>query len=285
MRRAALLAALAVLAGLLAGCGGGTADVSSAQPPAADTSEEVSQPIQQPLETPTETAQEPPETATKTAQELLEEQTVDDTHDAFLVDTGGELGTLLVTAERAENTSGGFDAALSVWNPSDTSDPIQTLQFEGLLSWEQGLIHRVVDANFDGSQDFGCMYAMGTQAELWHYWIWHEDLGQFVEEPEFLELSSPTFDSENQVISGWNRNSAADDGVSTFHKWIDGQLVCVRRITVLAGDFSEPFVLTVEDRLDGALEQVYQTQFPFGDTGYLDERAKWENLDYHGEDT
>ena len=36
----------------------------------------------------------------KTAQELLEEQTIDDTHDAFLVDTGGRLGTLMVTAEQ-----------------------------------------------------------------------------------------------------------------------------------------------------------------------------------------
>lgn len=41
----------------------------------------------------------PPEPAPKTAQELLEEQIIDDTHDAFLVDTGGKLGTLLVTIE------------------------------------------------------------------------------------------------------------------------------------------------------------------------------------------
>lgn len=40
----------------------------------------------------------PEETAKKPEQVLLE-QLVDDTHDAFLVDTGGELGTLLVTAE------------------------------------------------------------------------------------------------------------------------------------------------------------------------------------------
>lgn len=41
----------------------------------------------------------PPEPAPKTAQELLEEQPIDDTHDAFLVDTGGRMGTLLVTTE------------------------------------------------------------------------------------------------------------------------------------------------------------------------------------------
>ena len=45
----------------------------------------------------------PEETAKKPEQVLLE-QLVDDTHDAFLVDTGGELGTLLVTAELDEET-------------------------------------------------------------------------------------------------------------------------------------------------------------------------------------
>ena len=42
----------------------------------------------------------PPEPVPQTAQELLEGQTIDDTHDAFLVDTGGRLGTLLVTVEQ-----------------------------------------------------------------------------------------------------------------------------------------------------------------------------------------
>ena len=37
----------------------------------------------------------------KSLQQLLEEQPIDDTHDAFLIDTGGELGTLLVAAELA----------------------------------------------------------------------------------------------------------------------------------------------------------------------------------------
>ena len=50
----------------------------------------------------------PPEPAPKTARELLEEQLIDDTHDAFLVDTGGRLGALLVTVERGEWTEFAF---------------------------------------------------------------------------------------------------------------------------------------------------------------------------------
>ena len=40
----------------------------------------------------------------KPPQQVLEEQLIDDTHDAFLVDTGGKLGILLVTAELDEKT-------------------------------------------------------------------------------------------------------------------------------------------------------------------------------------
>ena len=52
----------------------------------------------------------------KTAQELLEEQTIDDTHDAFLVDTGGRLGTLMVTAEQYQDGYKGY-GLFEVWDP------------------------------------------------------------------------------------------------------------------------------------------------------------------------
>ena len=61
----------------------------------------------------------PEETAKKPEQVLLE-QLVDDTHDAFLVDTGGELGTLLVTAELDEETPTEDCRAtiqFTVWDP------------------------------------------------------------------------------------------------------------------------------------------------------------------------
>lgn len=53
------------------------------------------------------------------------EQLVDDTHDAFLVDTGGELGTLLVTAELDEETPTEVCRAtiqFTVWDPSPGFD-------------------------------------------------------------------------------------------------------------------------------------------------------------------
>ena len=224
----------------------------------------------------------PPEPAPKTAQELLEEQIIDDTHDAFLVDTGGRMGALLVTAELGTKR-GEFETAmsLSVWDPADMSGPLQTMETKtAAFHWSE-----VVDANFDGYQDFGYMYSMGNQPTYWNYWIWNEEAGQFVPEPELGTISSPVFDAETEEIRGWARESTASDGVSTIHKWVDGELVCVRRIEVYKTDgWGGPFALVVEDRVDGELTEVFRTQFPAGSEEYFDERAKWEHLDYHGEE-
>ena len=69
----------------------------------------------------------PPEPAPKTAQELLEEQTIDDTHDAFLVDTGGKLSTLLVTVEAVpyeEPAELNTYQHVVIWNPAHMDQPL-----------------------------------------------------------------------------------------------------------------------------------------------------------------
>lgn len=226
--------------------------------------------------------------------QLLAQQPIDDTHDAFLVETGGRLGTLLVTAEKGEQERdtgfGGYRTTLSVWNPQDMDAPIQTM---AVLVEELAFgRHEVVDANFDGHMDFSYMYFVGNQPNYWYLWIWNEDEGQFVEVPEYQEISGPRCNPETEVIDGFARNSGAGDGVTTFHRWEDGELVCVRRIetwwdpTDMVIPETEGTVftygITVEDRIDGELTQVYYKEFPPGED-FFDERAKWEHLDYHGE--
>lgn len=281
MRRLEGLLALTILAGLLAGCGAGRNSGSISQLP-AENPPQVSQPVQKPPEVP-EAPKEPPEVVPKTAQELLEEQPVDDTYGAFLVDTGGELGTLLVTVEQAQEALPEEFyslARLFVWNPASMDRPIQMMETETVTCGGEMLL----DVNFDGHQDITYLWGSGVQAEYYNCWIWSEEQGRFVEEPTYADISSPWVDSETQTIVGWNRNSAAGDGVSTFYKWIDGQLVCVRRIEVWC-QFLEDVTseITVWDRHDGELTEIYHTEFPPGSYAYFDERAKWENLDYHGE--
>lgn len=226
-----------------------------------------------------------PETAVQSEGEvlqLLEEQPIDDTHDAFLVDTGGMYGILLVTVEiDPQNTLDDFDMLLhfNVWNPKDREIPLQTMDAKSsVFHWSE-----VIDANFDGYQDFGYMYAMGNQPQYWHFWIWDEAEGQFREEPEFDKISCPEFREETRSIHGWNRSSAMGTGEETVHQWIDGGLVCVRRMSITYDQWKERIRFVVEERIDNGMREVYSETFPADSTEYLDISAKWQNLNYHGE--
>lgn len=215
----------------------------------------------------------------KTPQELLEE-----THDAFLVDTGGRMGTLLVTVEMGDKT-GEFEYAmyLSVWDPADMSQPMQTFESVTTIFGEE----TILDVNFDGYPDFTYLYWQGLQATSEQCWLWDEEQGLFVEEPEYAKIYTPVVDPETRTIYGWNRYSGASDGENTIHQWVDGELVCVRRIELTRKGIQRdsPFCLTVEDRIDGELTEVFRAYYPPGsdEYEYFEERSKWEELDYHGE--
>ncbi len=253
-----------------------------------------------------ETASVPPETPAPTEEsapletlglsldpleELLAQQPIDDTHDAFLIPTGGTLGTLLVTVELGERDPELMECPLyfAVWNPEDMSRPVQEMEKTtfNVFHW-----HEELDANFDGLGDFSYTYAMGNQPTYGYLWVWDEDAGQFVEAPEYQEISGPRCNPETEIIDGFARNSGAGDGVTTFHRWEDGELVCIRRIETWweATDMVIPetegtvfiYGIRVEDRIDGELTQVYYKEFPPGED-FFDEQAKWERLDYHGE--
>lgn len=221
----------------------------------------------------------------KTAQELLAEQPIDDTHDAFLVDTGGQLGTLLVTPELGTEREGReVSMRLSVWNPADMSQPIQTQDWTTVSFG----VHEIVDVNFDGYSDFTYLYTQGVQVGVYHCMVWDEEQGLFTEVPAYFQIPSPHLDAETETISGWSRSSGAGDGWTPIYRWIGGELVCVRQIETFLKERSDPntpFVLTVEDRVDGQLTEVYRAEFPTGSSAYLTEQLKWEDLDYHGAPT
>lgn len=270
-----LAAALVLLIGCQAEEPAGTASVPPEPSPTAGVPEST-----------------PPETPSP--EQLLAQQPIDDDHDAFLVDTGGKLGTLLVTAERGEQDPEswflGYKTTLSVWNPQNMGAPIQTMTV--LVEHVAFGHHEVVDANFDGYMDLSYMYFVGNQLNYWYLWVWDEEAGQFVEVPEYREVSGPRCNPETEVIDGFARNSGAGDGVTTFHRWENGELVCVRRIETWweATDMVIPetegtvfiYGIRVEDRIDEELTQVYYKEFPPGED-FFDEQAKWEHLDYHGE--
>lgn len=178
---------------------------------------------------------------------------IDDTHDAFEVGTGGRLGTVLVTVELLEESrEDGHAIHLQVWNPGDLRQPLQELD-----SYTCGIFHSsdVVDANFDGHMDFGYMYAMGNQPCYWHYWIWDESKGQFVAEPEFDQISCPIFDPETQTIEGWMRSSCCSNEQSLY-RWEEGKLICFRKVEVTYPDEDFNQEKVVYELVDGELTEV-----------------------------
>ncbi|MBD5118931.1 MAG: hypothetical protein HDT37_07465 [Clostridiales bacterium] len=215
-------------------------------------------------------------------QQVLEEQTVDDTHDAFLVDTGGQLGTLLVTAELAMESKDEFgtrDITFTVWNPAEMEQPIQTFTEEFMMGVAPEF-HDVVDANFDGFQDFGYLFHAGNQPNHWHYWLWDEEQAQFIYYAPLIEVSQPVFDAEYQIVKGWARSSAVS-GTHSFYRWMDEELVLVREIYL---DFTK--MIVVKDLMDGQMAEVHREEWEEKDEGdVLDVLYKWDNLDYHGEPT
>lgn len=151
---------------------------------------------------------------------------IDDTHDAFEVDTNGKLGTVLVTVEQGELLEGEFcdyRYTLSVWDRSDLTTPIQKLEGTGTALGSCELI----DANFDGYTDF--LYIWNCMPMNWPFglYIWDEEQGQFVYKTTF-----------------WGRGVSADEGTQTIstyvhytgyawadetYRWENGELVCFRR--------------------------------------------------------
>ena len=135
MRYALLAAALSLL---LAGCQAEepvetvSVPLGTAPPMKESAPSEAPSPTQDPLE------------------ELLARQPIDDDHDAFLVDTGGRLGTLLVTAELEERgPEGTFIDSTYFTAPRGTPDGSLAMAKEH--GWDKIAPCEIIDA--DGDMD------------------------------------------------------------------------------------------------------------------------------------
>lgn len=180
---------------------------------------------------------------------------IDETHDAFEVDTKGTLGTVLVTVERGEENQEEYwvPLTLSVWTRDDLTTPIQTMRVAESYYFHW---HDVVDANFDGYMDLTYQWILGSKAGMSRLWVWDETAKQFVEEPEYANIPNPMVDPETQTISGYISYSAAGDGEETFHRWEDGWLVCFRREERTYPDENGKQELVTYERVNGELVET-----------------------------
>lgn len=181
----------------------------------------------QPLEDPSPSAAETP-TPTPTSEPTQEVKElwgfpIDDTHDAFEVDTKGELGNVLVTVERGEELGEeGYCYKLSVWDKSDLTTPIQTLEeAQGELGGGE-----LMDANFDGYTDF--LYMWNPMSINWPFslYVWDEGQEQF----HFVTTlwgRGVKVDEAEQTVQVYVHHTNATGAHETY-RWEDDELVCFR---------------------------------------------------------
>lgn len=201
--------------------------------------------------------------------------------------TAFQAGDFWVTMEGGEaDASQGFTARLTVWDPQDLSQPLQTMEQE-TDPFLFGKV-QVVDANFDGYLDFGSMYAMGNQPIYYDFWLWDQEQGCFVQEPSLSQVSDPQFDPADQIVSGYARGGfAGAAGEHVFYQWIDGQLTLIRRVetsveTWIETGAEDTVVLTVEDRGSGELKEVFCQTYSLSDGSWWAPCQQWCDLTYAG---
>ena len=224
---------------------------------------------------PAQTEETPAAPAAPTPGLTIDDFIVDDTHDAFLVDTGGSLGRLWVMVDKVEE---GLE--FSVWNAENRTKPCQTFTTEG---FDMSHFSLVADANFDGYPDFGYACSVGAANNYYQFWLWDEEQGLFVEAPELADVCSPQFDEETQTISAYTHKSAMS-GVTSLYRWEDGKLVCIRQIDIRYPSEDGIQELVVSERIDGTLTEVYRTSFSWDTDAIFKEAERWQDLGYHGED-
>lgn len=246
-------------------------------------------PTATPEPTPTATATPTPSPTPTVAATPTEEPTelwgfpIDDTHDAFEVDTKGKLGTVLVTVEKEGDTEsefGDFLFAFSVWDTDNLTAPIQTMTAESWGSFHQ---HDVVDANFDGYMDFCYLRSWGTGGLFFYHWIWDEEKGLFTAVPELTEYGDVVLDAETEtVIAHVKCGFAGLDAWDDIYVWKNGSPVCVRKIqwSPRLEEDTIAVKITVSDRINGELTEVFSAQSNEND--FWDEAKPWYDLSYHG---
>lgn len=237
-----LLAALLLLGGCYA-----AQPLEDPSPSAAETST----PTAPPTPTPTPTSE-----PTQEVKELWGFP-IDDTHDAFEVPTGGELGTVLVTVERGEELGEeGYCYKLSVWDKSDLTTPIQTLEeAQGELGGGE-----LMDANFDGYTDF--LYMWNPMSINWPFslYVWDEEQGRFIFETTFVGRGV-SIDKETQTIVSsvhYTNYSGADE----IYHWENGELICFRReeYELIDNDLQLTEYVTYE-WIDGEWQEISREEY------------------------
>ncbi|TCK92672.1 hypothetical protein EDC19_1825 [Natranaerovirga hydrolytica] len=174
---------------------------------------------------------------------------------------------------------------ISIYDVDDLTEPVQQLsnKTNGTLFFENG----VLDANFDGYDDFYYVAFRGATNASSNFFLWDNDEMCFKFSEELSELSLPSFHNDLEVVSEFNKGGAASN-FTRYYKFYKDELICIRALYMNVSQ-EGMHVLRVEDLRQGELVEVFNKNVPLEriEEAYVgeeyDEFFQWKNLEYTGE--
>lgn len=203
----------------------------------------------------------------------------------FKLEVGDKLNYFKISIEAtpiAVNNNDSYDNNLKIliYNLKDTSKPYQIIDDGNNGNNYQD--YKLEDVNFDGYLDFYYVSGRGTVNIYYCFWIWNPKSEVFIKSKELNEISLPSFDKNTDIISGYNRSSAASN-TKTYYKYINGILTCVRILDMGQPNENNYQILTVQDYVDGKLVEVFRNETILTDKfegKIYDEFFQWGDLNY-----
>lgn len=174
----------------------------------------------------------------------------------------GDRTLWLELAETDRPAGDGRELAVNIYEKRGDTTPLQHFEDVCYCSGEAVSL-TVEDVNFDGYPDFHFIVAVGAWSNRFSsYYIWDEEQRAFQRDPYGLnDLCSAEPCPEEQVIRTSERFNIGTHE-TCFYRFEDGGLVCVRRLNTYypatLEDGREGVEVTVEERRDGALTEVYR---------------------------
>lgn len=232
------------------------------------------------------------ETPKAITKELKEEKPIEPLESCeFIIDIGDDKHKFIVTMKAKPFEEGHedilFDSELviSIYDINDLTTPVQELVNQ--TERNSFLTNEILDANFDGYSDFGYVAFRGARNAYSNYFLWDNDEMRFVFSERLSELSLPSFDSDLEIVSEFNKSGS--ESFTCYYRFYDDNLICVRALYMDNSEEEGIQILRVEDYRQGELVEVFSKKASLENSEdaligeVFDEFFLWENLNYSGE--
>lgn len=170
---------------------------------------------------------------------------------------------------------------ITIYDIDDLTTPIQVLKNKtnGTLFFDNG----IVDANFDGFNDFSYVAYRGASNFSSNFFLWNDEEMKFVFSEELSELSLPTIDEELKVIYEFNKSGALSN-YTRLYRFIGNKLICFRAIHIYPSDKEGIGKFIVQELIEDELIEIISREITTENMEEIyDEYVLWMDLKYTGD--